>query len=106
MTLQVWRLWSDGKGLELLDPSLTESCCTSEFLRCMHIGLLCVQEDLNDRPTMSSVVVMLRSESVALRQPRQPAFSVGRFAIQYEQAAAMTHNLSINGLTVSSVVPR
>ena len=38
----------------------------------MHIGLLCVQQDPDDRPTMSDVVVLLGSESMALPQPRQP----------------------------------
>ena len=68
--LQVWQLWNEGKGLELIDPLLTESCDLDEFLRYMHIGLLCVQEDAYDRPTMSSVVVMLKSEVVTLSQTR------------------------------------
>ena len=79
MMLQAWQLWNEGKGLELMDPLLTESCCPDEFLRCYHIGLLCAQEDAFDRPTMSSVVVMLKSETVTLRQPEGPAFSIGRF---------------------------
>ncbi|CAL5344628.1 unnamed protein product [Camellia sinensis] len=70
MMLQVWKLWNEGKGLELIDPLLTESCDLDEFLRYMHIGLLCVQEDAYDRPTMSSVVVMLKSEVVTLSQTR------------------------------------
>ncbi|KAL7244065.1 hypothetical protein ACSBR1_016319 [Camellia fascicularis] len=73
----VWQLWNEGKGLEMIDPLLMESCDLDEFLRYMHIGLLCVQEDAYDRPTMSSVVVMLKSEAVTLSQPERPAFSVG-----------------------------
>ncbi|GMP75302.1 hypothetical protein CsSME_00032449 [Camellia sinensis var. sinensis] len=72
----VWQLWNEGKGLEMIDPLLMESCDLDEFLRYMHIGLLCVQEDAYDRPTMSSVVVMLKSEAVTLGQPERPAFSV------------------------------
>ncbi|KAJ9705874.1 hypothetical protein PVL29_003803 [Vitis rotundifolia] len=74
-----WQLWNEGKGLELMDPLLIESCCLDEFLRFYHIGLLCAQEDAFDRPTMSSVVFMLKSETVTLRQPERPAFSIGRF---------------------------
>ncbi|CAH2056714.1 unnamed protein product [Thlaspi arvense] len=48
-----------------------------EFLRYMHVGLLCVQEDAYDRPTMSSVAVMLKSETVTLCQPEKPAFFAG-----------------------------
>ncbi|KAL7244059.1 hypothetical protein ACSBR1_016313 [Camellia fascicularis] len=52
----VWQLWNEGKGLEMINPLLMESCDLDEFLRYMHIGLLCVQEDAYDRPTMSSAL--------------------------------------------------
>ncbi|KAM1005076.1 hypothetical protein ACFX2C_005202 [Malus domestica] len=99
-----WKLWHDGKGLELLDPLLLDSCDPDEFLRYLHIGLLCVQEDAYDRPTMSSAVVMLKSETVTLSQPEKPAFTTGRFTDHYTETAA--GNSSINGLTVSNVMPR
>ena len=44
------------------------------MMRCIHIGLLCVQEDLNDRPTMASVVLMLSSATLTLPVPSEPAF--------------------------------
>lgn len=46
---------------------------TQEVLRCFHIGLLCVQERAEDRPTMPSVVVMLESEA-AIPQPKPPGY--------------------------------
>ncbi|CAL5410892.1 unnamed protein product [Camellia sinensis] len=61
LTNWVWQLWNEGKGLEMIDPLLMKSCDLDEFLRYMHLGLLCVQEDAYDRPTMSSVVVMLKN---------------------------------------------
>ncbi|KAK6932369.1 Serine-threonine/tyrosine-protein kinase, catalytic domain [Dillenia turbinata] len=74
-----WKLWTEGKELEVVDPLLTEHCPTVEVLKCIQIGLLCEQEDPADRPNMSSVVALLRSEgSTKLPQPKQPAFSVGR----------------------------
>lgn len=57
-----WKLWNEGKGLELMDPLLTNSCSSDEFLRYVHIGLLCVQEDAYYRPTMFSVVQMLKGQ--------------------------------------------
>ena len=42
------------------------------------MGLLCVQDDPNDRPTMSNVVGMLGSESRSLPSPKQAAFVVKR----------------------------
>ena len=60
--------------MELMDPSLVESCIESQVHRCIHVGLLCVQKCSKDRPTMSSVVVMLGNEGVKLPQPKQPGF--------------------------------
>lgn len=102
--MQAWKLWHDRKGLELLDPLLLDSCDSNEFLRYLHIGLLCVQEDAYDRPTMSSVVVMLKSETVTLSQPEKPAFTTGIFADHYTETDASSN--SVNGLTVSNVMPR
>ena len=44
-----------------------------EMMRCIHIGLLCVQQNVADRPDMTSVLLMLNSDSVALPLPTQPA---------------------------------
>ncbi|KAL7244061.1 hypothetical protein ACSBR1_016315 [Camellia fascicularis] len=99
----VWQLWNEGKGLELIDPLLPESCDLDEFLRYMHIGLLCVQEDAYDRPTMSSVVVMLKSEVVTLSKPERPAFSMGRFTDHYEPN---DKHYSVNESTIFEIMPR
>lgn len=45
-------------------------------MRCIHIALLCVQENVADRPTMASVVLMLNSYSVTLPLPSLPAFFI------------------------------
>ncbi|XLT11123.1 hypothetical protein HN51_056916 [Arachis hypogaea] len=45
-------------------------------MRCIHIGLLCVQENLADRPTMATVVVMLNSDSLALPMPSRAAYVI------------------------------
>ena len=76
-----------------------ESCQTSEVQRCIQIGLLSVQEDPADRPTMSTVVALLGNESIALPPPRQPALSVGKLF----QSSTTS---SVNGLTVSGISPR
>ncbi|XWS11911.1 hypothetical protein CRYUN_Cryun37aG0045800 [Craigia yunnanensis] len=39
-----WQLWYEGRGLELIDPTFGELCPQDEVLRCIHIGLLCVQD--------------------------------------------------------------
>ena len=47
---------------------------TSEIMKCIHIGLLCVQEKEADRPTMASIVLMLNGHSLSLPAPSHPAF--------------------------------
>ncbi|THF94730.1 hypothetical protein TEA_009327 [Camellia sinensis var. sinensis] len=39
-----WDLWKKGISLELTDPVLSSQCPENELLRCIHVGLLCVQE--------------------------------------------------------------
>jgi len=50
------------KGIvsNLIDPTLRDSS-TTKICRCIHIGLLCIQESVGDRPTIASVVSMLTS---------------------------------------------
>ncbi len=100
---QAWRLWKEGKELELIGPMVMETGQTIEVLKCMHIGLLCVQEDPADRPTMASVVVLLGNDPAALPDPKQPALAVTR-VIQTDQLSAT--NPSLNELTLSSLSPR
>ena len=100
---QAWRLWKEGKGLEFIDPLLMEFGQTIEVLKCMHMGLLCVQEDPEDRPTMTFVVVLLGNESVPLPKPKHPAVAISR-VIQIDQLSAA--NPSVNELTLSNVSPR
>ncbi|PIA31138.1 hypothetical protein AQUCO_05200024v1 [Aquilegia coerulea] len=70
-----WRHWEEGTVLEVLEPTLKEQNPRTEVMRCIHIGLLCVQEDVALRPTMASVVLMLSNDSVSLSLPLAPAFS-------------------------------
>lgn len=104
--MQSWRLWCEGKSLELIDPINKESYIESEVMKCIHIGLLCVQEDAADRPTMSTVVLMLGSDTMALPKPKQPAFSVGRMAYEEGPTIINSKDNSVNDVTVTIISPR
>ncbi|KAK9215423.1 hypothetical protein WN944_007428 [Citrus x changshan-huyou] len=102
-----WKLWCEGEALELMDPVLKQSCVGAELLKYIHIGLLCVQEDPARRPSMSSVVVMLASDTITLPPPTQPAFSVGRMVASSGPFFSSDSKFcSINEITLSSVYPR
>ncbi|CAL5359520.1 unnamed protein product [Camellia sinensis] len=73
-----WTLWIEGKAYELLDPLVEGSFPMSEILRCIQVGLLCVQKCPEDRPTMLSVFLMLITKAVVLPQPKQHDFYTER----------------------------
>lgn len=61
--------------MELVDSSIRSSCSIWEVSKCINVGLLCIQDRANDRPTMSSVIVMLESQNYVHQMPRQPKFA-------------------------------
>ncbi|EXB38211.1 Cysteine-rich receptor-like protein kinase 29 [Morus notabilis] len=68
-----WRNWRDRTASNIIDP-LVRVNSVSEIMRYIHIGLLCVQENVAHRPTMNTVVLMLNSNSLSLPVPTEPAF--------------------------------
>nr|XP_023901364.1 G-type lectin S-receptor-like serine/threonine-protein kinase At4g03230 [Quercus suber] len=89
-----WKLWREGKALDLMDQTIHETCNADEFLRCVNIGLLCVQEDPSDRPTMSNVVLMLGRETATLPTPKQPAYVVRRSLSSKTSSTAKPESLN------------
>lgn len=102
-----WELWKAGSVLEeLTDPVLTnESTPTNEVMRCIHVGLLCVQVNPMDRPSMSNVVMMLTNDSLQLPVPKQPAFFIETAMTETETRDEVGH-CSTNGLSISDMVAR
>lgn len=73
----VWNLWKEGKVGSLIDKRISRPWeWEAEVMRCMHIGLLCVQELPKDRPSTSAVLSMLISETIELPEPNKPAFAI------------------------------
>ncbi|CAL9226564.1 unnamed protein product [Arabidopsis halleri] len=104
-----WRLWSSGSPLVLVDPSFGDNYQTSEITKCIHIALLCVQEDAHDRPNMSAIVQMLTTSSIALSVPRPPGFC---FRSRHEQVGEVGPSIdtsalcSVDEASISTVAPR
>ncbi|KAK4605163.1 hypothetical protein RGQ29_013290 [Quercus rubra] len=100
-----WILWNEGKPLELTDECLGQSSTLSEVLRCIHISLLCVQQRPEDRPSMSSVIVMLGSES-ALPQPKQPGFFLEKDSNEVHCFSSKQESSSTNEITITLLEAR
>ncbi|XP_062082966.1 G-type lectin S-receptor-like serine/threonine-protein kinase At4g27290 isoform X1 [Humulus lupulus] len=75
LTGLAWTLMKEGNAFMFIDKCLLRDPNDNmeEALRCIHIGLLCVQQKPIDRPNMSSVILMLSGEKV-LPQPKPPAY--------------------------------
>ncbi|XP_061336850.1 G-type lectin S-receptor-like serine/threonine-protein kinase At4g27290 [Gastrolobium bilobum] len=95
-----WRLWKEGIPEQLIDACLGDSCILSEALRCIQIGLLCMQHHPDDRPNMTSVVVMLSSE-IALAQPKEPGFLIRKPSIKGDHSPRRQVSSSLNEVTIS-----
>ncbi|KAK9269474.1 hypothetical protein L1049_001249 [Liquidambar formosana] len=100
-----WRLYIEGKPLELIDASIGDSSNTSEVLRAIHVGLLCVQRCPEDRPNMSTVVLMLGSES-ELPQPKQPGFFNERNLVGTDSSSHKHEPCSTNEVTITLLEAR
>ncbi|XP_050371460.1 G-type lectin S-receptor-like serine/threonine-protein kinase CES101 [Argentina anserina] len=98
-----WELWKEGAGLDLMDPRLSDSCNRDQLLRCIHISLLCVEEDVELRPTMSDCILMLTNESFPLPEIAKPAFFPVRCVVEGEVSGSKSYYYSSKHLLSSSL---
>lgn len=98
---QAWKLWNEDNSLELLDESIKVKFSENEVLRCIQIGLLCVQEQSEDRPDMAKVVLLLSSETVRMPRPKHPGFFIRKLNNESESSRKDDDSVSINGITIS-----
>ncbi|KAM4114002.1 hypothetical protein ACJW30_04G037600 [Castanea mollissima] len=114
-----WKNWKQGIISNLVDPTL-KAGSTTEIMRCIHIGLLCVQENVADRPTMTSILLMLNSYSITLPIPLEPAFFMNsgiesNIRLQWDNDSRVTEpnqsksssvQASINEVSITELSPR
>ncbi|XP_065865864.1 cysteine-rich receptor-like protein kinase 44 [Euphorbia lathyris] len=98
-----WRNWKEGTPLNVIDKILMRSGSRHEMVRCIHIGLLCVQKDLGRRPSMASINLMLSSHSVTLPVPSKPAYLMTATDLKEE---LIMKEQSVNEVSVSDLSAR
>ena len=99
---------------ELVDPGIRDNCKSDEVIRYIHIGLLCVQENPVDRPTMSTIHQMLTTSSIALPVPLPPGFFCSNEPISNPLAQGLepgqwnskSFTCSVDEATITDVIPR
>lgn len=99
---QAWHLWNQGQSLKLIDTMLNGSCPHIQVIRCIHIGLLCTQDQAKDRPTMLEVISFLSNENAPLPTPIQPSL----YAFTAIKEAGQHKSSSINEITISETSGR
>lgn len=112
--IQAWKLWNEDRAADFMDASLAGSYSREEAWRCFHVGLLCVQENPDLRPTMSNVVLMLISDQTQMPAPAQPPLfarpnnknkvSVSDFSLAMKTDTTKTQ--SVNEVSISTIEPR
>ncbi|KAF3634410.1 putative G-type lectin S-receptor-like serine/threonine-protein kinase SD1-1-like [Capsicum annuum] len=90
-----WKTYKEGRSIELLEECLSDTCSRSEVVRSICVGLLCVQQCPEDRPSMSSVVFMLNNEGV-LPQAKPPGFYIERNTNEVEFSSNQHANVTVN----------
>ncbi|KAK4714806.1 hypothetical protein R3W88_020713 [Solanum pinnatisectum] len=100
-----WKIYKEGRSMELLDERLSDSCSRSEVVRSICVGLLCVQQCPEDRPSMSSVAVMLNNEGV-LPQAKQPGFYIERNSNEGEFSSNQYANVTVSDTPITILDPR
>ncbi|KAL2473980.1 Cysteine-rich receptor-like protein kinase 10 [Forsythia ovata] len=107
-----WKLWRDNRPLELMDLVMQNSYARNEVIRCIQLGLLCVQEDVDERPNMAFVLLTLNSYSATLDVPHRPAFFICSRTknVPEEQdpdkSTSTPTTLSINEVSITELYPR
>lgn len=102
----------DETPLNILDPKLKENYSNIEVIRCIQIGLLCIQDYSDDRPTMMTIASYLSSHSVELPSPREPKFflyqRIDPIAAHANSRQLANNSLpsSINEISISKFYPR
>ncbi|KAL6844531.1 hypothetical protein ACP4OV_026204 [Aristida adscensionis] len=104
LIVYAWNLWKDGKTEDLIDSSVKDNCLLNEASRCIHIGLLCVQDSPNCRPLMSAVVFMLENNTTPLPIPMEPVC----FALRNVEPGKSGDNwvFSMNDMSLTAIEGR
>ncbi|XP_048606981.1 cysteine-rich receptor-like protein kinase 38 [Brassica napus] len=102
-----WKCWVAGEAASIIDPVLSRTP-TNEILRFIHIGLLCVQENVGKRPTMSLVIQWLGSDTIVIPLPTTAAFTTTELhkIDAMDQAKGEAGTLSLNKLSITELSPR
>lgn len=85
-----------------MDSELGKNYQSNEVIRCIHIALLCVQNDPEQRPNSLNVILMLTSNSITLPVPQSPIYEGMEMFLPLIKSVPG----SINDSLIDDIVPR
>ncbi|CAN4083900.1 unnamed protein product [Withania somnifera] len=96
-----WRICTEGKAIELLDPKIEKPGDWNEVIGCIHVGILCCQRRAQDRPSMVQVVSLLEENEMSRLNcvPQEPYF-------YKEGSHSSRRRESVNELTITELTGR
>lgn len=89
----------------LLDEAMESSAFATELIRYVHVGLLCVQDCPDDRPSMSSVFTMLASD-ILLQDPKKPLVGTRIRDFASDWSIYQHDSSTVDQLTITAVEGR
>eukprot|EP00253_Pinus_taeda_P029351 PITA_29351 len=97
----VWKSYEAGNIVGIIDGAIIETCDEKQAVRCIQVGLLCIQAESSLRPPMSTVTSMLSLDSITdIPDPTKPALvSSHGFTPAYASASNAT-------VSITELVPR
>ncbi|GAB2226980.1 hypothetical protein Droror1_Dr00008779 [Drosera rotundifolia] len=96
-----WKVWREGRGSELLDPTVRSSSSDEAVIRRVQVALLCVQE------SMATVQLMLNSDSILLPRRKLPGFCFGWKTLEIDSSSSkQDESFSVNEVTVTTLDAR
>ncbi|XP_028778508.1 putative receptor-like protein kinase At4g00960 [Neltuma alba] len=108
-----WKSWRKGILANIVDPTLLieeGDSSRNKMMRCIQIGLLCLQVNTAHRPSMASIVTLLSSSSCPIPVPSEPSFynwtSMPSIDIPSSLSGDQSVEESRNELTFSEQFPR
>ncbi|XP_074274092.1 G-type lectin S-receptor-like serine/threonine-protein kinase At1g11300 [Silene latifolia] len=71
-----WKLWHENDMTPLINPEIVNQRYEMQILKCIQVGLLCVQDSPEDRPDVSALISMFDVDDVkTLPVPNPPGFT-------------------------------
>ncbi|CAN1311607.1 Cysteine-rich receptor-like protein kinase 43 [Linum perenne] len=92
-----YKLYKDGKSMDLMDPTLVTSAAAELVKTCIHVGLLCTQGEPNTRPTMRQVVLWLSKKPGHLEEPTRPVMPGSRYRRSRRPHTGMSSTAGTSG---------